>query len=237
MADREELEKEKLQVEINLLTAQLEIEKKKESKWAAWGKRIKNFLPLILTIVAIVGGLWKLYEPISNFVRERQRAYEVNWNAKMIEFVNDLSSKDQFKENSAIIMLSAYEFDALPILLLKLEQTNSTGHEVNLIRKALMDIYGKTSLDKDKFNERILNSARWFFDIGKEKSGDEMEIQVEGLLNYIAILGDFRADNETEIASFFDKIKTDIINYKSIDDVSKDDIINAINDVINEDIE
>lgn len=229
MADREELEKQKLQAEIDLLRAQLDIEKgkkdkeekSKESKITAAEKRLKNWLPLILTIIALGGGLWGgLFEPISNFIRERQRDYEVNWNEKMIGFVDNLSNDDQSKVNYAIIMLSAYELDALPILLLTLEQTKTTDNEADLIRRALKDIYDKPSLDKEKFNEEILKSASRFFDIGKGKKIDDMKNKVDGLINYIAILGEFGADNKTEISSFFVELDTAIVNW-SIDKLNE----------------
>jgi len=219
MADREELEEQKLQAEIDLLRLQLEIEKgkkdkeekNKESKIEAAEKRIKNWLPLILTIVAIGAGLWGLFEPISNFVRERQRAYEVDWNEKMIGFVNDLSSEDQSKVNTAIMMLSAYELDALPFLLFKLEETRYTSTtEVDLIQRALRIIHDKTSLDKDKFNALILKSAHQFFESGKGKKMNDMENKVDGLINYITILGNFGADNKKNISDFFVMLDTTI---------------------------
>lgn len=120
----EQLQKEKLQGEIDILHARLAAEYPEEkapgffdkladfaSKWSAF----------ILGSITLISAIFGVFVPLSEYLDASRRALSYDLNENMIGFVNDLSSDSSELANRSIMMLSYYEMNSVPILLFYLE--------------------------------------------------------------------------------------------------------------------
>ena len=120
----EHLEKEKLQAEIDILHARLKKEFP-EDKPPGWGDMLAGFAQkwsaFILGTVTLISAVFGIFVPVSEYLAEQQRALQYDLNENMIGFVNDLNNDSL--ANRAIVMLSYYEVNSIPIMLFYLESS------------------------------------------------------------------------------------------------------------------
>ena len=141
----EQLEKEKIQAEINILEAQLKKEYPDEKppgkldKLASFAQKWSAF---ILGSVTLISAVFGVFLPLSEYLAEQKRALEYELNENMIGFVNDLQTDSL--ASRGVVMLSYYEENSLRILLFYLE-TSSMGNFQNKIIETTNLIYMKRS--------------------------------------------------------------------------------------------
>jgi hypothetical protein len=124
----EQLQKEKLQGEIDILHARLASEYPEEKtpgffdKLAEFARKWSAF---VLGSVTLISAIFGVFVPLSEYLDASRRALSYDLNENMIGFVNDLSSDSAELANRGIMMLSYYEMNSIPILLFYLEGSSN----------------------------------------------------------------------------------------------------------------
>jgi hypothetical protein len=140
----QELEKEKLQAEIDILKARLakEYPEITEEK-PGWFERASNYAgkwsALILGAVTLISAIWGVFLPLSEYLVEQRKALEYELNENMIGFVDDLNSDSAAIANRGVMMLSYYETNSIPILLFFLE---GSRNEQEVFRDKIIETIG-----------------------------------------------------------------------------------------------
>ena len=127
-----ELEKEKLEIEIELLKQNLEKEKKESKKHFYEG--IRKYTALSLTIASIIVAFVSIIFPVKDYFEEKKKALIPKLNSEIIDLVDSLYSTNEKVQEKATVMLTYYKLDAVPVLLLKLEQTINKSERDRLIQ-------------------------------------------------------------------------------------------------------
>jgi hypothetical protein len=127
----QDLEKEKLQAEIDILKAQLATEYPIKDKETGWFEKVaihvKGWSAFILGAVTLISAVWGVFLPLSEYLVEQRRVLEFQLNQNMIGFVDDLNSEDPAVANKGVMMLSYYQENSIPILLFFLEGQERPG--------------------------------------------------------------------------------------------------------------
>ena len=118
----QELEKEKLQEEINLLRERIKKEygeSQPESRWSKFVDFFKQWYSVMLALIAVGGGFWGIFYPVKTFLTEQQKTVQYSLNENMIGALDKLKANDRISRENSIIILSYYDLNAIPILLSK----------------------------------------------------------------------------------------------------------------------
>jgi len=116
-----------------------------------------------------------------------------------------LTQKKEAERKRALNILSYYEFDALPILLYKLKNTDPRdpflSELIGKIKTTSRINKGKTK----KFVKELVTETEELFIREYQK---EMEfLQIQGVINYVKLLGEIGHSNSSEIKSLFELIR------------------------------
>lgn len=123
----EEIQKEKIQAEINLINARIRKvypESRPMSKFGKVAEFFRQWYAVILALIAVFGGFWGIFAPVKSYFSERNKAVQYELNANMIDAMGKLDSADMNVQGNAIMILSYYDLNAIPIFLDKLVQTD-----------------------------------------------------------------------------------------------------------------
>jgi hypothetical protein len=148
----QDLEKEKLQAEIDILNARLATEfplqdSNKTGFFAKVAIHAKGWATFILGAVTLISAVWGVFVPLSEYLIEQRRALEYQLNENMIGFVDDLNSEDPNIANRGVMMLSYYEVNSIPILMFFLEGSRN---------------------DQEEFRERIIGTISLIYEESRE---------------------------------------------------------------------
>ena len=184
--DKEYLEKQKLQAEINEIEFriktkkdQIESDQKKIFRIVPLGalKTLSRSIPVVLTILTGIVAIWIQF---NQYLDKKEKEYEFNLNQVMVGLVAKLNSKEPREREDATILLSAYEEDAIPILLWNLKTTDTPESTI----QSLKLISEKESLNADKVLDKLLESAQEIFNNLENKQS----INERPIYNYIDAL-------------------------------------------------
>ncbi len=147
---------------------------------------ILDWLKVFGVAAATATGLWGVFKPVSDYIDIKKREKEVVWAQEMVDQLKVLADTVGTikQKNHAIFLLSAYELESLPFLLMELEYANADGREV--IYNALKLIMNKGTVKDTEFISLIVSGAEDFFQSEYNK-GDAMNGL--GIQNYIFLLG------------------------------------------------
>jgi len=127
-AEKEELEKQKLQAEIEEIKLKIEqgkkrldFERKDTSK-----EHFRSWATIIISIVTIAVGGATIGEKVNTFFSQSTQTERVKINKDMIGLVKELKSNDKDERQNAALLLSAYEKEAVPVLLKNLESSDQS---------------------------------------------------------------------------------------------------------------
>jgi hypothetical protein len=123
----EEIQKEKIQAEINLINAKIRKvypESRPMSRFGKVAEFFKQWYAVILALIAVFGGFWGIFAPVKSYFNERNKAVQYELNANMIDAMGKLDSADMNLQGNAIMVLSYYDLNAIPIFLDKLVKTD-----------------------------------------------------------------------------------------------------------------
>ena len=154
MKNLEELQQEKLMAEINLINAKIKKEypeSKPLSRFARISLAFKNWYAIILAVIAVGGGFWGIFAPVKSYFNERNKAVQYELNENMIKAMERLDQEEGIKRDNAIMILSYYDLNAIPIFLDKLVSTDfEEERNLNLQQKyieAINLIYKRNRTD------------------------------------------------------------------------------------------
>ena len=248
MGDKENLEMEKLRVEVDLLKNELAGKKADKSKLL----KIREWLPSILTFVGILGGLATFILTANNYLvelrKENERArsqYEVSFNNEIISMSRDLLSEDPLEREYAVLMLTSYELDAVPVIMYLLERIEIIGRgreaDVGIYLQTLRNIYHKNRDDtyRDVFFELVLNASRELFlreyaDMNMKEGSDQL-VNMNGIANHFRVIQTLGPDlEEKQVQKLHELIE--LVKDKLGEKKIHTSIVNAINHFI-EDVE
>lgn len=201
MATLEELKKSEIESKIGLNDAKKNaFEKKIEEspKGTPWHDRLQA----LLTIITILGGIVTLWIKSDQYISQQKTQYDRNLNQQMVEFVNDLTSDNDEKRDLALMMLSYFEFDAIPIYLYKLERSS---HE-NAFAVTLM-IKNILSTDAMRAKESTDLIIKYTSDLFvKELNKNMEELQIDALLNFLLLLREIEVRDQQLFENLSDRL-------------------------------
>jgi len=88
---------QKLEYEAKLLKVKFDQETK-----PGIGKVAKDWLPLILTLISILGAVYAFVIQSSDFLTQRENAYRFNIKSAMVELASDLDSKKRGRKEKGL---------------------------------------------------------------------------------------------------------------------------------------
>ncbi|OGK99227.1 MAG: hypothetical protein A3E31_09515 [Candidatus Rokubacteria bacterium RIFCSPHIGHO2_12_FULL_73_22] len=185
--DRDELERLKLQAEIDELrvkadTARAAAESERK-------RRVRNSLVAwvgVLTAAATLGGAaLGVYIQGSNFLLERKRTKEVQLTERMVELVGKLGGDNPYARETSALLLASYEGDAIPILLWNLERVQEPAATIEALRL----VKGKKSVGEAALLGVLLRAAEDSF-AREEGKNAWTEESARALANYAACIGE-----------------------------------------------
>lgn len=241
----ENLEKEKLRAEIDILNARLETEyPDKEEKKEGWFSKASvhagRWSAILLGAVTLFSAIWGVFLPLSEYLGEQQRALEFQLNTNMIGFVDDLNSEDPTIANRGVMMLSYYEENSIPILLFFLEGTQNDQEEFReKIIEAIALIYEDSS--NDGIMEIILTKMENTFaeikDGYKKNNGLIEAPKRRALLNYMELVSkmNLRSGSKSDIEDLYQTIKVDICQTPTLE-IDAYGIFSNVCQYLNEDV-
>ncbi|WP_436516328.1 hypothetical protein [Ekhidna sp. To15] len=200
-----ELQIIQLESENELLRLEIESKSKRPSKTDRFTGFFKKWAGVIVTFFSLIGGLWGVFLPIKSYYEEKSKQLQYELNGSMISIVEGLYDKDPIKKNGAVVLLSYYEENALPILLHNLETSDETENEVIT---TVSKIYKRKSATV--FNELTSVFGEFF---RKEFQDDDLKIQMRGLLNYSRLFSklDLNEAHRNELKAIKDKLDSVLI--------------------------
>ena len=219
----EQLEKEKIQAEINILEARL-IKEFPEDKPAGRMDRLAEFASkwstFILRSITLVSAIFGIFVPLSDYLAQQQKALEYELNENMIGFINDLNTDSL--ANRGVVMLSYYEVNSIPILLFYLE---TSGNEAIEFRAKLIETIGLIYADSrnreilDLIAGRLQNT----FNHIKDDYTSKTEINPNrrlAMLNYLELVDEMKLvdRDHVKIKNLYTQLHEDICQTEGFSD-------------------
>lgn len=217
------LKTERLRAEIEFLSAITEKVTNPPQK-----KTWIDFIPMIGSLITVLGGGLALFMSVNSLIEQQKKVYSMTYSSQMVDFLEKSRSDDEFVQDQAIMLLSSYEMDAVPMLLLSLE--NSELDKQKIFISSFTMISNKETIDKEELLNTVMESSLDFIDLNfNEFLVDEREQnqKVIAIRNYIALLGGINMDNDKSIQEHYERI-VKRLDGKKIDPVSLGIINNAI---------
>lgn len=193
LPSKDELEREKLAQEISLLKSQVETQSQEKKT-----TRYKNFqnwfstLTVVCTVVTV--GIQSC-----QYLDQRQKQYEVQVDQQMLELERDLSAADLGQRSRAALMLSAYELNAVPILLSHLRITNDPSPVI----ESLLLIEQKKRANPCKVAQLLLDGATSLF-------SNLPQSDITPYKNYIQAIGALGRSKKSEACAILTKLRQKI---------------------------
>jgi hypothetical protein len=214
----QDLEKEKLQAEINILKAKLAVEyPEEEEKEPGWFDKISSYAgkwsAILLSVVALISAIWGVFLPLSEYLAEQRKALEFNLNENMIGFVDDLNSDSAAIANRGIMMLSYYEVNSIPILLFFLESSRNDQKEYRGKIIGTVNLIYEDSND-DAIIEIILRKIENTFTEIKEGHEKDASIDTKrrAMFNYMDLINgmNLRSGDKDDVEDLYEDFKSTI---------------------------
>jgi len=197
----EQLQKEKLQSEIDILHARLAKEYPDDDPPGFFDKIAdfaRKWTAFILGSVTLISAVFGVFVPLSEYLDESRRALQYDLNENMIGFVKDLNSDSTELANRGIMMLSYYEMNSIPILLFYLEGSQNNQKEFRLKIIETIDLIYADSKSSEIIEmvlvrlENNLGRLKIINRNGKERINADV---LRYVYNYIELLNGLRLDN------------------------------------------
>jgi hypothetical protein len=159
---------------------------------------------ILITVLVSIFGLWK---EVGSYVDSQNRSYRLTYSQDMIKLFqtssNDtLNSEDR---NQALLLLSGYELDALPLVLHALEK-EAGNSRINAYARTCRIIMDKDSDYPSEVLDFIIKSNLEFIGV---KAGEVYEEKdVNTLYNYIELLGKFGDVDSKSILKHFRNLES-----------------------------
>jgi len=180
--DKEELELLKMEAELEVLRNQLSKQKSevKPSDLTRFFNNSNKSIAVLIALTTLLAGIWGLIVPVRNYFNLRQQQMHYNLSKDMIDLSYDLKYDSTRQE--AVLLLSYYDLNAMPILLYQLEYTSrfSSMSMVDDVIKSISLIYLRNQ--KEVTSEIIYYFTNLFKQAKPLKTLDQRKYN--GLLNF-----------------------------------------------------
>jgi len=211
----EQLEKEKLQAEINILNARLQKEFPEGKPPGMWDKLAafaQKWSAFILGTVTLFSAVFGLIVPLSEYLDGQRRALEYDLNENMIGFVNDLNTDSL--ANRGVVMLSYYEVNSIPILLFYLETSENDQEEFRARLIETINLIYINNRNQDIY-EMIANKINILFAQIKDEYASPEGINPKrrlGLLNYLELIDGMKlsSSDRVKVKEQYTRMRTEI---------------------------
>ena len=219
----QDLEKEKIQAEIDILKARLDKEYPDEkppgrfARLAEFGRKSSAFLLGALTLFSAI---WGVFIPLSEYLEEQRKALEYDLNENMIGLVDSLNSPNPIVANRSIMMLSYYEVNSIPILLFFLESSRDPEF-IDKINETIGLIYSDNR--GTEIVEVVLTRIQNNFDEIKDEfsqTGSVNDKRRLALLNYLELMDalKLRKTDQKEANKVCTEIRAQICQDKALEE-------------------
>ena len=137
----QDLEKEKLKVEIELLKQNLKKDDEKKNRWEIIGNLIHKNIALLLAIISVIAAVIGVIIPVNDYFEAKKKEMIPTLNSEIIDLVDKLNDSVEREQEKATVMLSYYGLDAVPVLLYRLEMAEESESErlIQAIKNAYDD--------------------------------------------------------------------------------------------------
>ena len=174
---KEELEVEKLAAEVSEL----------KSPW----HRFTTGTGILAAVVALGAGAWGLYSAVSTFLDQRARQYAFDVSAELVDLSKQLASENRIERANAALLLSAFEEQALPILVTHLRHTEIDNLPTD-IGYALRLVLAKENMKPDTVLGPLVEQTRMVLQEESKRATPSIAVVV----NYVTTLGTVGAASE-----------------------------------------
>lgn len=207
-------EYENLKKEFELLSLKNQIEKQKNELKPSLASVLFNqatkSISLIVAIVSMLAGIWGLVIPARNFFKDKQKEKHYELSRDMVELANNLQSDSVKLQQEAVLLLSYYDLNSMPILLYQLENfSNSVQKDmVDHVIKSISLIYMRNK--SEVTSEIIYYFSNLFRQTDTEKKWDDLKYN--SLLNYAELVNKitFREKDKRRIVSLIEDMQEKI---------------------------
>ena len=186
----QDLEKEKVQAEIDILKARLEKEfpdEKPPGRFDKVADFAQKWSAFVLGTVTLISAVFGIFLPLSEYLAEQKRALEYELNENMIGFVNDLQVDSL--ASRGVVMLSYYEENSLRILLFYLESSNIGNFQNKIIETTNLIYLKRNSNVMEEVTYRLRNNfdlmRAEFISSGNKKINSTRQLAVRNYINLI----------------------------------------------------
>lgn len=175
-----------LKKEFELLSLKNQIEKQKSEMKPSWTSVLFNqttkSISLIVAIISMLAGIWGLVIPARNFFKDKQKEKHYELSREMVELANNLQSDSAKLQQEAVLLLSYYDLNSMPILLYQLENFSNSFQKnmVDHVIKTISLIYMRNK--SEVTSEIIYYFSNLFRQTDTEKKWDDLKYN--SLLNY-----------------------------------------------------
>lgn len=194
----QDLEKEKLQAEVDILKAQLAAEYP-DARSPKWYDKLAMFArkwsAFILGSVTLISAIFGVFIPLTQYLDERRNALKYDLNENMIGFVEDLSSDDPKEAQRGIEMLGYYEMNSIPILLYTLSKEEKPENDnMNSLRSKIIENIHWIHFDNKRNDIVEMVMGRIHYNVDKLKEQNEEgnyvlnQVSLRAIVNYIDLL-------------------------------------------------
>lgn len=199
-------------------------------------EQLKSFLPAIVTLVSIAAAMLAFWGDLQKYLaykeaEEIRKAKESNFqfNDKMVTLVNDLDNNKT--SDRAVMLLSYFGHDAIPILLFKLERTDKDSS--NNVIVSIAEIYHNAA-ENDTILHKILHNAEKAFDYqARYRTPDNRNL--DALDNYFLLFEYMGIKEQDHIAVLGRSLSTIQTSVQAIqDEGTKDPLLSQIEKIRNQ---
>lgn len=185
--DQKELERRKLGAEIQLLRLQSRSERRKLDREKRAEKRVdwKIWIPIGVSLVTLILTVVPVALQLSGYISQQRREYELRLSQELLQLVQDISDPSkQDRRDTYIYLLSAFEEDAIPVLLDQLH--HATAEDRESILRSLAAIQSKKSVPEGLVTRRLVGESKSAF--------DSYHSNLRGAANFVVALGRLAAE-------------------------------------------
>lgn len=229
-AEKEELEKQKLQAEIEEIKLKIEQGKKRldfEQKDAS-KEHLRSWAAIIISFVTIATGAITIGQKAYTFLSQNAQTQRIKINQDMIKLVDELRTGDEGARENAAMLLSAYGMEVVPVLLKNLESYSNPEPLIESL-KEIKDRLG----DKNKdVLTALINKAKDLFKNNlkalptvNEKTTTKQRKAEKCIANFITALKELYGDSP-EIKELFQDWKKKIESREpAVEEANKNGLI------------
>jgi len=211
---KEEMEQLKMETEMELLKLKLQKEQKeaKPSRLSTFFDRFHKWIALLVAIVSLGAGVWGLVIPAKNYFDERQKQVHYDLSKEMIGFANKLNDTSKAVRQDAVMLLSYYDLNSMPILLFKLETLDNDSEEDE---KLIANVIKSISLIYMRNHKAVTDEIiHYFRNIYKQSNSKEKwnRTKYSSLKNFGELINkiEFRKDDSRKISEMITYMKDDM---------------------------